>query len=65
MREEAFRDSGGGSGLSAGDCDPDEDEFVNVIKMPLSEAVDMAMNNEICDAKTVCALLMAWKIINS
>jgi len=51
--------------LSAGDCDPDEDEFVNVIRMPLSEAVEMAMNNEICDAKTVCALLMAWKTLNS
>ncbi len=51
--------------LSAGDCDPDEDEFVNVIKMPLSEAVDMVMNNEISDAKTICALMMAWKILNA
>ncbi len=51
--------------LSAGDCDPDEDEFVNVVKMPLSEAVDMVMNNEISDAKTICALMMAWKILNA
>ena len=51
--------------LSAGNCDPDEDEFVNVVKMPLSEAVDMVMNNEISDAKTICALMMAWKILNA
>ena len=51
--------------LSAGDCDPDEDEFVNVVKMPLAEAVDMVMNNEISDAKTICALMMAWKILNA
>lgn len=52
-------------GLSAGDCDPDEDEFVNVVKMPLSEAVDMVMNNEISDAKTICALMMAWKLLKA
>ncbi|MGN0803189.1 MAG: NUDIX hydrolase [Candidatus Faecivicinus sp.] len=52
-------------GLSAGDCDPDDDEFLNVVKMPFSEAVDMVMNNEISDAKTICALMMAWKILNA
>ena len=52
-------------GLSAGDCDPDDDEFLNVVKMPFSEAVDMVMNNEIADAKTICALMMAWKILNA
>ena len=52
-------------GLSYGDCDPDEDEFVNVVKMPLSEAVDMVMNNEISDAKTICALMMAWKLLKA
>lgn len=52
-------------GLSAGDCDPDEDEFVNVVKMPFSEAVDMVMNNEISDSKTVCALMMAYKILGA
>lgn len=52
-------------GLEDGDCDPDEDEFVNVVKMPLSEAVDMVMNNEIRDSKTISALMMAWKILNA
>ena len=52
-------------GLSAGDCDPDDDEFLNVVKMPFSEAVDMVMNNEISDAKSICALMMAWKILTA
>lgn len=52
-------------GLSAGECDPDEDEFVNVVKMPFTEAVDMVMNNEISDAKTISALMMAYKLLNA
>lgn len=52
-------------GLSAGESDPDEDEFVNVVKMPFTEAVDMVMNNEISDSKTVCALMMAYKILKA
>lgn len=52
-------------GLSAGDSDPDEDEFVNVVKMPFAEAVDMVMNNEISDSKTICALMMANKILGA
>ena len=51
--------------LVEGDCDPDEDEFVNLVRMPLAEAVDMVMNNEIQDSKTISALMMAWKIINN
>lgn len=49
--------------LSAGDCNPDEDEFLNVVKMPLSEAIDMVLSNEINDAKTICALMMAQTIL--
>lgn len=45
--------------LTAGDCHPDEDEFLNVVKMPLDEAVSKVMCGEISDAKTVAALLMA------
>ena len=52
-------------GLSSGDCDPDDDEFLNVVKMPLAEAVDMVMRNEIRDAMTICALMMGWKILNA
>lgn len=52
-------------GLTSGDCDPDDDEFLNVVKMPLSEAINMAMNNEIRDSKTVCALLMAGALLKA
>jgi len=53
------------TGLTAGDCDPDEDEFLNVVKIPLAEAVDMVMRNEIRDSKTVCALLMAERLLKA
>lgn len=53
------------TGLMAGETDPDEDEFLNIIKMPLSEAVAMAMKGELPDSKTLCAVLMADRIINA
>ena len=52
-------------GLKSGDCDPDDDEFLNVVKMPLTEAIDMVMKSEISDSKTICALLMAGRILNA
>jgi ADP-ribose pyrophosphatase len=45
--------------LSYGFSHPDEDEFLNVSKLPLSEFVDMIMRDEIHDAKTVVAVLKA------
>lgn len=45
--------------LTQGDTDPDEDEFVDVVKLPFSKAVDMAVSGELRDAKTVAALLKA------
>ena len=44
-------------GLSFGEAQPDEDEFVEVERIPLSEAVTMVMNGEIRDAKTQIAIL--------
>ena len=49
--------------LSTGDSDPDEDEFLNVVKMPFAEAVELVYRNEITDAKTVCALMMAQRYL--
>lgn len=48
--------------LSSGDSHPDEDEFLNIERIPLKEAVEMVMRGEISDAKTICAVLMADKI---
>ena len=49
-------------GLSQGDCDPDPDEVLRLVRLPLSEAVGMVMRGEIRDSKTVCGLLMAWEL---
>lgn len=48
--------------LSSGDSHPDDDEFLNIVRIPLDEAVEMAMKGEIPDVKTLCALLMAARI---
>lgn len=44
-------------GLHGGEQKLDEDEFLDVEKIPLEKAVEMVMNNEIEDAKTQLALL--------
>ena len=51
------------TGLSFGEQSLDEGEFLDVVKMPLENAVQMVMNGEIKDGKTQCALLMAAKKI--
>ena len=45
--------------LSQGQTHPDEDEFLDLVRMPLEEAVAMIMRGEIRDGKTICGLLMA------
>lgn len=47
------------TGLEQTDAHPDEDEFLNLVRMPLSQAVEKVMRGEICDAKTCAGLLMA------
>lgn len=46
--------------LSFSAQNPDEDEFLTVIKMPLKEAVERILSNELPDAKTQTALLKAF-----
>ena len=38
----------------------DEDEFIDVISMPIDEAYKKNMNNEIHDSKTIIAILKAY-----
>lgn len=45
--------------LQRGEAVPDEDEFLNLVRMPLAEAVAAVVRGEIADAKTICALLLA------
>lgn len=42
----------------------DDDEFINTLRMPLSEAVQKVMNGEIKDAKTQTILLKAEKYLS-
>lgn len=49
--------------LKLGEAHPDEDEFLNIVKMPFEEAFMMVMRGEIRDAKTQIALCMANNIL--
>ena len=51
-------------GLKNGETDFDDDEFIDVKKLPLAEAVRMARAGEIRDGKTVAGLLLADHIVN-
>lgn len=46
-------------GLCQGEQDPDEDEFLEIKKIPLQKLLQMVMNNEIYDAKTAIGILKA------
>ena len=46
-------------GLTFGQNDLDEGEFLEVFRLPLDEAVDMVMRGEITDGKTQVAILRA------
>ena len=49
--------------LKFGESRPDEDEFLNVVKLPFDEAFEMVMRGEIRDGKTQVALCMAHNLI--
>ena len=50
---------------SVGEQQPDEDEFLNVEKIPLKKAVEMALNNQLPDAKTQITLLKLEMLLKS
>ncbi|MBQ9859504.1 MAG: NUDIX hydrolase [Clostridia bacterium] len=45
------------------DAHPDEDEFLEVGRMPLAQLVDLVLDNRIPDAKTQTAALKAWCLL--
>lgn len=45
------------TGLTFGEGNPDDGEFLQTIKIPLTKALEMIETNEITDAKTMVALL--------
>lgn len=51
-------------GLTFGSDDLDSDEFLEVFKLPLDEAVEMTLRGEISDGKTQVALLRAKMMLD-
>jgi ADP-ribose pyrophosphatase len=51
-------------GLSYGDTNPDDDEFLQIEKVPFKKALEMVLDGSIKDAKTQCAILKANSILN-
>ena len=50
-------------GLTFGEMHPDEDEFLSVEIIPLSDLIKMVMDGEIRDGKTQIAILKAARIL--
>ena len=48
------------TGLSFSERHLDEDEFLDVVSIPMEKAVEMVMSNEIKDGKTQIAVLKAY-----
>ncbi|MBQ1257158.1 MAG: NUDIX hydrolase [Clostridia bacterium] len=51
--------------LTVGETNFDDDEFLDLVSMPLKDAVSMIARGEISDGKTALAILMADKILNA
>lgn len=49
-------------GLTFGDRDLDEDEFLDVVRIPLEKLVDMILQGDVTDAKTQAAVLKMWAL---
>ena len=50
-------------GLDFGETDPDEDEFIDVVQIPLAEMVERVMKGEILDGKTQLAILKVNELL--
>jgi len=53
-----------GTGLTPAPLAPDDDEFLEVVRIPLREAVEMAERGDLIDSKTIIALLKAARLYN-
>jgi ADP-ribose pyrophosphatase len=47
------------TGLSQGKPQPDEDEVLDVVRLPIGDALEMITSGEIQDAKTIIGLILA------
>ena len=51
------------TGLRPANLDSDEDEFIEVVRVPLSEVVDTIASGQVQDAKSVASLLLAMRVM--
>ena len=51
-------------GLSIGETDPDDDEFIDVEAIPLDRLAEMCVSGEITDGKTISAVLKAKYLLD-
>ena len=51
-------------GLEFGETDPDDDEFIDVVQIPLAEMVDRVMAGEILDGKTQLAVMKVNELLH-
>jgi ADP-ribose pyrophosphatase len=51
--------------LKDGKANPDEDEVLDVVRLPIDEALEMVSSSEIQDAKTIIALMLAAPRVGS
>lgn len=51
------------TGLHTGEMQPDEGEYLNCYRVPLSEAVKMVTDNRIKDGKSISLILLADKML--
>jgi len=47
------------TGLQQHSSHPDEDEFLGLVRLPLTEAISMVTSGQLMDAKSICGLLLA------
>lgn len=47
------------TGLSEGKPNPDEDEVLDIVRLPIGDALEMITSGEIQDAKTIIGLMLA------
>lgn len=52
-------------GLSFSDQNLDEDEFLDVVKIPFEKALEMVMNGELKDSKTMIIIMKAWLMMQN
>ena len=53
------------TGLQPAALDSDEDEFIEVVRVPLSEVVDIIASGQVQDAKSVASLLLALQALDA